>query len=73
MSDSDSIYTSVHDTPETNGRTYVPTIGVATVPASFARKLEREVNKWKNKALDLSEKLAIIENELHQLKKDNNT
>lgn len=73
MSDSDSIYTSVNDTPETNSRTIVPTVGVATVPASFARKLEREVNKWKNKALALSEKLTITENEIHQLKKDNNT
>jgi hypothetical protein len=72
MSDSDSIYTSVNDTPETNSRTTVPTVGAATVPASFARKLEREVNKWKNKALALSEKLAITENEIHQLKKDNN-
>ena len=73
MSDSDSIYTSVNDTPETNSRTIVPTVGAATVPASFARKLEREVNKWKNKALALSEKLTITENEIHQLKKDNNT
>jgi hypothetical protein len=29
-------------TPETDARTYVPSLGAATVPAEFARKLERE-------------------------------
>ena len=29
-------------TPETDARTYVPTLGASTVPAKFARKLERK-------------------------------
>jgi hypothetical protein len=29
-------------TPETDARTYVPTLGASTVPAEFARQLERE-------------------------------
>jgi hypothetical protein len=29
-------------TPETDARTYVPLLGASTVPANFARKLERE-------------------------------
>ena len=29
-------------TPETDARTYVPSLGGATVPAEFARQLERE-------------------------------
>lgn len=29
-------------TPETDARTYIPLIGASTVPAEFARKLERE-------------------------------
>jgi hypothetical protein len=30
------------DTPETDARTYVPSLGASTVPADFARRLERE-------------------------------
>jgi hypothetical protein len=29
-------------TPETDARTYIPSIGASTVPSEFARKLERE-------------------------------
>ena len=29
-------------TPETDARTYVPSIGASTVPADFSRKLEQE-------------------------------
>ena len=29
-------------TPDTDARTYVPSLGGATVPAEFARQLERE-------------------------------
>jgi len=32
----------IGDTPETDARTYIPSIGASTVPAEFARKLERE-------------------------------
>jgi hypothetical protein len=32
-------------TPETDARTYVPSLGASTVPAEFARKLERERNE----------------------------
>lgn len=32
----------IRPTPETDARTYVPSIGASTVPADFARKLERE-------------------------------
>jgi len=30
------------DTPETDARTYIPSLGASTVPAEFSRKLERE-------------------------------
>lgn len=33
---------SKRPTPETDARTYIPSIGASTVPADFARKLERE-------------------------------
>jgi hypothetical protein len=33
---------SERPTPETDARTYVPTLGASTVPAEFARQLERE-------------------------------
>ena len=29
-------------TPDTDARTYVPSLGASSVPAEFARKLERE-------------------------------
>jgi len=32
----------MNNTPETDARTYVPSLGASTVPAEFARKLERE-------------------------------
>ena len=32
-------------TPETDARTYVPSLGASTVPAKFARKLERKRNE----------------------------
>jgi hypothetical protein len=38
-------------TPETDSRTYVPSIGASTVPADFSRKLEQErdeARKWQN-------------------------
>jgi hypothetical protein len=34
-------------TPETDARTYIPSIGAPTVPAEFARKLERERDEAK--------------------------
>lgn len=33
---------SERPTPETDARTYIPVLGASTVPAEFARKLERE-------------------------------
>ena len=38
---------SERPTPETDARTYVPTLGASTVPAKFARKLERERDDYK--------------------------
>jgi hypothetical protein len=32
----------MNNTPETDARTYIPSIGASTVPSEFARKLERE-------------------------------
>ena len=37
-------------TPETDARTYVPSLGASTVPAKFARKLERERDEAREKA-----------------------
>lgn len=49
---------SERPTPETDARTYVPSLGGATVPAEFARQLERErdeareaLSDWENAAL----------------------
>jgi N-glycosylase/DNA lyase len=33
---------SERPTPETDARTYIPSLGASTVPAEFARKLERD-------------------------------
>jgi len=32
----------MNNTPESDARTYIPVFGASTVPAEFARKLERE-------------------------------
>ena len=59
-------------TPETDARTYVPSLGASTVPADFARKLERELAEARedlkhieeygteeiNAAVELRQKLA---------------
>ena len=44
------------DTPETDARTYVPSLGASTVPADFARRLERE----RDEARDILRKLLEI-------------
>lgn len=37
----------MNKTQETDARTYVPSLGASTVPAEFARKLERECDEMR--------------------------
>jgi hypothetical protein len=64
------------DTPETDARTYVPSLGASTVPAEFARQLERErdeAHKIAERAIDDLEwfnetNARTLRNEFEQLK-----
>ena len=47
-------------TPETDARTYVPSLGASTVPAEFARKLERE----RDEAREERDKLQVMRKEV---------
>ena len=47
------------DTPETDARTYVPSLGASTVPAEFARKLERERDDLQKAVNGLCEHLGV--------------
>ena len=52
------------DTPETDARTYVPLLGASTVPAEFARKLERERNEARDKYDTLATEHMLVVNKL---------
>jgi hypothetical protein len=53
------------DTPETDARTYVPSLGASTVPAEIARKLERELDEAR-------EAFKIVYNERVQMELERN-
>jgi hypothetical protein len=53
------------DTPETDARTYVPSIGASTVPANFSRKLERERDEAITRRME-----TIMQCELYEQERD---
>lgn len=46
-------------TPETDARTYVPSLGASTVPADFARRLERERDELQKFVNGLCEHIGV--------------
>jgi len=53
------------ETPETDARTYVPSLGASTVPAEIARKLERERDKARTEL-----EMWLDGNIMHQIHRD---
>jgi len=49
----------MNNTPESDARTYIPVFGASTVPAEFARRLERERDEARK---ELEEYRSIAEN-----------
>ena len=56
---------SEQPTPETDAQTYVPSLGASSVPAKFARQLERERNEAR-------EAFKIVYNERVQMELERN-
>lgn len=58
-------------TPETDARTYIPLIGASTVPAEFARKLERELNSARAKFVAAIDGRDMANEEADKLREQN--
>jgi hypothetical protein len=46
-------------TPETDARTYVPSLGASTVPAEFARQLEQQRNEARELLAGIEDKIRL--------------
>jgi hypothetical protein len=51
-------------TPETDARTYVPSLGASTVPAEFARQLEQQRDEARDKYDNLATEHMLVVNKL---------
>ena len=57
-------------TPETDARTYVPSLGAATVPAEFARKLERERDEARAAFVIATDQMVIAQCKVREVSKE---